>query len=150
LGSVSIEPPSERPKANMQWSDEEFRKRCKARARELRTNLTEVAREAGVAEEYFRKPPAHGRNIAGILKIAQVLKTDPAVLMGFRRTDHEMAAAVSLATAVYFRLCNYPPDDFNAHADEIIPEVIARTLKVVRKEFAAQDPEVPPGTLPKE
>jgi len=133
----------------MQWSDEEFRKRVEARALELGKSLPEVAREAGLAVEYFRKAPAHGRNIAGILKIAQLLKIDPAVLMGFRRTDHEMAAAVSLATAVYFRLCNYPADDFNARADEIIPEVIARTLKVVRAEFAEQLPE-PLAELPKE
>ena len=123
----------------MQWSDEEFRKRVEARALALGKTLGEVGREAGLAVEYFRKPPAHGRNIAGIYKIAKVLKIDPAELMGLRRSDEELAKVVTVAASIYFQLSNYPPDNFPGNADEIIPKAIAKALKLVRQEFAREE-----------
>jgi len=66
----------------MRWSDEDFRQRVAARALVLGKSLTRVQREAGLAKDYFRKPPAHGRNLAGVLQIAEVLKVNPAELIG--------------------------------------------------------------------
>jgi|GEM_PF-1968282 len=133
----------------MQWSDEEFRKRVEAQASARGKTLADVTREAGLSLEYFRRPPPKGggRNIAQILKIAWVLKTDPVVLLGLERpaperakpTDEELAKVATLAASVYFHLKSLPLDEFDAKADEIIPKAIARALKIVRREFATEE-----------
>ena len=136
----------------MQWSDEEFRKRVEAQAAARGKTLADVTREAGLSLEYFRRPPPKGggRNIAQILKIAWVLKTDPVVLLGLDRppeppelakpTDEELAKIATLAASLYFHLKRRPLADFDAKADEIIPKAIARALKIVRREFATEEP----------
>jgi len=124
----------------MQWSDEEFRKRAQARASELGKTLADAGRAAGLAEHYFRKPPAQGRNIAHIFKLAATLKIDPAELMGLRRSDEELAKIVTLAVSVYFHLSAYPPGDLEGNAAEIIPKAIAKAIKLVKKEFASERP----------
>lgn len=116
----------------MQWCDEDFVRRVEIRAAELGKSLHTVTAEAGVAKEYFRKPPQHGRNVAGIFKLAEMLKTDAAVLMGLRAPDQDLAVAVSLAIAVYCTLQHCREDD--------IPEVVARVIKAVREEFRGKDP----------
>lgn len=126
----------------MQWSDDEFRKRAQARASELGKSLAEVGKEAGLAETYFRKPPAQGRNIAQIFKLAATLKMDPAELMGLRRSDEELAKVVTLAVSVYFHLSAYPPGDLEGNAAEIIPKSIAKAIKIVKKEFASERQEL--------
>lgn len=126
----------------MQWSDEEFRKRAQARASELGKTLADAGREAGLAEHYFRKPPAQGRNIAHIFKLAATLKMDPAELMGLRRSDEELAKVVTLAVSVYFHLSAYPPGDLEGNAAEIIPKSIAKAIKIVKKEFASERQEL--------
>jgi len=145
----------------MQWSDEEFRKRVEAHAAARGKTLADVTREAGLSLEYFRRPPPKGggRNIAQILKIALVLKTDPVVLLGLDRlpeplvegaepTDEELAKIATLAASLYFHLKRRPPDNFDAKADEIIPKAIARALKIVRREFATEEPST--ASAPKE
>jgi hypothetical protein len=122
----------------MQWSDEEFRKRTQARASELGKTLAEVGKIAGIAESYLRKPPAQGRNIAQIFKLATALKMDPAELMGLRRSDEELAKVVTLAVSVYFHLSAYPPGDLEGNAADIIPKAIAKAIKLVKKEFASE------------
>jgi len=135
----------------MQWSDEEFRKRVEAQASARGKTLADVTREAGLSLEYFRRPPPKGggRNIAQILKIAWVLKTDPVVLLGLDRppapelaepTDEELAKIATLAASLYFHLKRRHLDEFDAKADEIIPKAIARALKIVRREFATEEP----------
>ena len=126
----------------MQWSDEEFRKRTQARASELGKTLAEIGKIAGIAESYLRKPPAQGRNIAQIFKLASALKMDPAELMGLRRSDEELAKVVTLAVSVYFHLSAYPPGDLEGNAADIIPKAIAKAIKLVRKEFAAAGQEL--------
>jgi len=122
----------------MQWSDEEFRKRTQARASELGKTLAEIGKIAGIAESYLRKPPAQGRNIAQIFKLAAALKMDPAELMGLRRSDEELAKVVTLAVSVYFHLSAYPPGDLEGNAADIIPKAIAKAIKLVKKEFASE------------
>jgi len=136
----------------MQWSDEEFRKRVEAQAAARGKTLADVTREAGLSLEYFRRSPRKGggRNIVQVLKIAWVLKTDPVVLLGLNRppeppelakpTDEELAKIATLAASLYFHLKSRPLDDFDAKADEIIPKAIARALKIVRREFATEEP----------
>ena len=126
----------------MQWSDDEFRKRAQARASELGKTLADAGRDAGLAEHYFRKPPAQGRNIAHIFKLAATLKMDPAELMGLRRSDEELAKVVTLAVSLYFHLSAYPPGDLEGNAAEIIPKAIAKAIKLVKKEFASERPEL--------
>ena len=74
----------------MLWSEDDFRKRVEARALELGKSLARVQREAGVAEEYLRKVPRHGRNVAGIFKIANALDINPAELMGLGKMADEV------------------------------------------------------------
>jgi hypothetical protein len=134
----------------MQWSDDEFRKRAQARASELGKTLADAGRDAGLAEHYFRKPPAQGRNIAHIFKLAATLKMDPAELMGLRRSDEELAKVVTLAVSLYFHLSAYPPGDLEGNAADIIPRAIAKALKLVRKEFAAAGQEVAAEAIERE
>lgn len=131
----------------MQWSDEDFIRRVESRAAALGKTLPEVVSEARVAKEYFRKTPLHGRNIAGIFKLAEILKIDPAELMGLRKRrrkpaaeDHDLAAAVGLAVAVYCTL--------KQRRDDEIAEVIAKAIKAVRREFGPDF--VPPEVVPSE
>jgi len=100
--------------------------------------LAEIGKIAGIAESYLRKPPAQGRNIAQIFKLASALKMDPAELMGLRRSDEELAKVVTLAVSVYFHLSAYPPGDLEGNAADIIPKAIAKAIKLVKKEFASE------------
>jgi hypothetical protein len=119
----------------MRWVDEDFIRRVEDRAAALGKTLPQVTAEAGVAKEYFRKPPQHGRNIAGILKIAELLKIDPVELMGLHPPlpdDEEMAVAVSLAVSVYCTLKSRRLDD--------IPDAVALVIRAVRQQFANLPP----------
>jgi hypothetical protein len=118
----------------MRWDDENFRRIVAERAAAIGKSLPEVARAAKVGVEYFRKSPAHGRNTAQIFKIAEILRADPAELMGLRSAelpDQELAVAVSLAVSIYCAMKN--------HHDDEIPTVVAKIIKVVRQEFAVNN-----------
>jgi hypothetical protein len=56
-----------------------------------------VLKLAGVAEDYFRHPPEMGRNVVGILKIAEVLKVNPAELMGLDLPNDERRSMTMIA-----------------------------------------------------
>jgi hypothetical protein len=71
----------------MRWDDEAFRGRIKAHAARLGLTLTEVMSRAELTEDYLRRVPDHGRNVAAIYKIAEVLGVHPAELMGLLSTE---------------------------------------------------------------
>lgn len=66
----------------MMWVDEDFCERVKARAEQLGLTITQAMDRCGLTEDYLRRKPDKGRNIAAVLKIAQGLDMDPAELMG--------------------------------------------------------------------
>lgn len=70
--------------ARVEWSDAEFRARVEHHATRQGLVLSEVLRRAELGTAYFQKPPKDGRNIGGVLKIADVLDVDPIELLGLR------------------------------------------------------------------
>jgi hypothetical protein len=81
----------------MKWSEKDFRARVKAHAELQGMTVTELLKRAQVTEDYFRHPPEVGRNIGGILKIADVLKVNPAELMGLDVSSDERRSMTMIA-----------------------------------------------------
>jgi hypothetical protein len=64
--------------------------------------VAEVCIKATLAADYLNHAPVEGRNVGSILRIAQVLDIDPAILMGLRPTfelESQRADAVANITA---------------------------------------------------
>lgn len=59
--------------------------------------MTELLKRAGLTEDYLRHPPEGGRNIAGILRIAEVLDVNPAELMGLEMSSPERRSMTMIA-----------------------------------------------------
>jgi hypothetical protein len=64
------------------WSDEQFCKRVIERLRELGVSQRQVLKEAGLAHDYLQNPPAHGRRLDRIVKLATALNWSLAEIMG--------------------------------------------------------------------
>jgi hypothetical protein len=68
------------------WSDAEFCKRVVRRCDDLGKSQREVLRGAGLAHDYLTNPPAHGRRLDRIVKLAEALDWSLAEIMGLSLT----------------------------------------------------------------
>jgi transcriptional regulator with XRE-family HTH domain len=68
------------------WSDVEFCHRVAERAQAIGVSVAEACTRAGLAADYLKKVPTEGRNIGSILRLAQALDIEPAILIGLRPT----------------------------------------------------------------
>lgn len=73
---------SENPVGMNSWSEEEFRSRVERRAVDLGRSLRSVMRQAGLSEDYLKRPAQSGRRIDNLARIAVALDWSLAEVLG--------------------------------------------------------------------
>jgi hypothetical protein len=124
--------------SSTKWSDEDFCLRVKAHAERLGLTITELMSRAGLTEDYLRRPPEYGRNIAGILKIAEAIGVNPAELMGLEASPAELRSAVTIAHIVAQQHFNLVRTNGDALVIDI-EKIVAATLAAL-KEYKPPNP----------
>lgn len=84
----------------MKWIDGAFCDRVKARAEQLGLTIAQAMDRCGLTEDYLRRKPDKGRNIAAVLQIAEGLDMDPAELMGLVQPSPRRRTMIRIAHIV--------------------------------------------------
>ena len=113
----------------MPWSEEAFQIRVKARCRQLNRSLRSVLAEADLSLDTFQKPPALGRRVDTLAKLAVVLDWSIGEISGepSDKIDPELLVEAFGVTKEGW------PD---APSDEALMRVTARVYKIVADRFA--------------
>ena len=98
----------------MSWSDAEFCARVVRRCEEVGRSQRAVLKEAQCAHDYLQTNPQHGRRIDRIVRIAEVLNTDLAQILGLRVNGRVEFAVLLIAYRIAreaMQLVQHPDDE---------------------------------------
>lgn len=117
----------------MKWSEKDFQERVRAFARRRGITLTALLQRAGVTEDYLRHPPEVGRNIAGILKIAEALDVPPAELMGLELSNTERRSTMMIAHIMAHLHFNGLPLSRSGNSAAEIQAIVAAVMGALKQ-----------------
>ena len=107
----------------MDWSEEAFQARVRARAAELGASIDTLLIEAGLSRDTLDHTPTTGRRIDTLEKLARSCRWSLAELMGFARISPELLRQAFATADKIMSLLGFRPDGRDTAIFELATEI---------------------------